>query len=41
MKSLGIQGGVTVNIQSPKALTAAEAARQFKRAQRSLALGVI
>lgn len=41
MKSLGIQGGVTVNIQSPKALTAAEAAREFKRAQRSLALGVI
>lgn len=41
MRSMGVQGGMTVNIQSPKALSEAEAARQFKRAQRSLALGVI
>lgn len=33
-------GDITVNVYSPKALTAPETARQFKRVQRQLALGV-
>ena len=39
-RSTGGGGDITVNVYSPKALTAPETARQFKRVQRQLALGV-